>query len=428
MLHALCPSPRGCCSLPRHALLKGSMATCLPDPTACPPALAEAAQQAQRAVWLLGATFNSLLGQPRWVKQAEAMGADAATQQALASLLLSCNLAVLAADVAADGGPSDAASLDDAERQVKALTLTLRTSCLAPAVGRHLRQEGSLVAAVGVAVDILGALPECCPADDAQQQFVRAWALSVQLLMELIKMAAEPSPGQPAVDLGSSGSNSNSSTAPSRQEWQQAAAVVLQQLPRLAAALLSAAGGCCAAEADKQQPPSRPLAGWLGNLSYALHLIMDRCGEAASENPAAWAQAAAAGLRLQPLLVQLDPMCRQLADSAAHNAAQTLAARLMAAIQPAVSRPLSAAQGAATAARSGTSYSVAASSSRASGSDASDASLAEATALLHTQLCRLVHYLAGGGALLSTIGWDWLLFVVDKAFSAALQPWLPADG
>lgn len=310
------------------------MATCLPDPTACPPVLAEAAHQAQRAVWLLGATLNSLLGQPRWVKQAEAMGADAATQQALASLLLNCNLAVLAADVAADGGPSDADSQDYAKRQVKALTLTLRTSCLSSAVGRHLRQEGSLVAAVGVAVDILGSLPECCPADDAQQQFVRAWALSVQLLMELMKMAAESSPGQPGVDLGSSGSNSSSSsTAPSRQEWQQAAAVVLQQLPRPAAALLSAAGGCRAAEADKQQPPSRPLAGWLGNLSYRLQLIMDRCGEAAPENPAAWAQAAAAGLRLQPLLVQLDPMCRQLADSAAHYAAQTFAARLMAAIQ-----------------------------------------------------------------------------------------------
>ncbi len=313
---------------------------------------------------------------------------------------------------------------------------------------RHLQQEGACAPAAAAAAGVLQALPEQCPNDGAQRQFVRVWGIGVLLVMDMVKQADQPPPGQPENDSSSSGSSS----AGAQQEWLQVTTLLLQLLPRLATALLSAVGDGGVPAADGKQ--GRYLAGWCGNLSIALSLCLDRSEEAApADSLATWVQAAAAGLRLHPVLARLDPGFRQLQDSATHRAAEHLSRQSMRVVRPALIRLSRAAQAAETAALSaggeagsgrGAGSSAAAGSAAASSSGAGssgvasgtgagsstavDASLAADAALLHMQLCRLVHYLSSGGVVPAAVPWDYQVQAPDMACNAALRLGLPADG
>lgn len=371
---------------------------------------------------VLSDTLNSILVQPVWSQHAAAIPSDAALQQALAELMLTRSLPALAAKVAAHGAATDADSLASIGRQVTRLVRVLRSAPLAPAVAQHLRQPGSWVPAVTAAVSVLQALPELCPAGDARQPFARVWVVGVQLLMEIVNFADAQPPSQP-------GSSPRSSEAPSSQEWRQAAAAVLGVLPRLAAALLSAAWNGSVPSTEQEPAHLRSLSGWCANLAYMLNLIFDRIGAAppSGDSHAIWLQAAVAGLRLQPLLVQLDRAFQKLPDTAAHGAAGSLSIHLLNAVKLAVRRLPSQAQLAAAASGSHAASTAVDGGDTANGS-AGEASLAADCAALHTQLCRLAHYLAGGAAMLADAPWQWLLQGLHTTFVAALQPCLALPG
>ena len=321
---------------------------------------------------------------------------------------------------------------------------------------------------------------------------MRVWGIGVQLVTEMVRQATQPPAGQPGTGVSSvssssgsgsvssvssgSGSSGSSSSGPGMQEWLQVTTLLLQLLPRLAAALLSAVGdGGVPAAAEKNQ--GRYLAGWCVNFSITLSLGLNHCGEAApAHSLATWVQAAAAGLRLQPLLARLDPGFRQLQDSATHRAAEHLSEQLMRVVSPALIGLSDAVQATGTAARSagsvagsgsaagsdggtgsgreadssaadsgseagrsgaagcwaagssGAAGSGAASSSAAGSGTLAIASLAADAALLHTQLCRLIHYLSSGGVVPNAVAWDNLLEAAEMSCRAAVQLGLPADG
>lgn len=335
--------------------------------------------------------------QPVWSKHAAAIRADAALQQLLASLLLARGLPGLALDLEGDSRCGYTIDLNYAGSNLLHIASSMRNECLVPALLRQLRQQGGLAAAVKAAVCIMHSLPAQCPTDAERCNHARAWVVSVQNITQLVSLATVDMPGQ-------NYSQARGSTAPGTPDLEQVAALMLGVLPQLATALLSAATGACPAGIN-QLEWLHNLATWCTNLATVLRCALSPITAVPADELSIWPQAAAAGLQLQPLLLQLEASFRDLPGVS--NAAMSLSEQLIQVIAFALS------------VLTGTPRSEAAAAGRRACSSAA--------AMLHSQLCRLVHHLATGGSLLTGNPWNWLLRAMHATLEAAALPYLPPE-
>lgn len=357
-----------------------------------------------------GSVVDILATEPAWRQHAAAIQADGALQQAVAELLLTRRLFGLAAHV---GVAAKVDSLDRMEGLHDYLIRAHIIEHLVPATRRCLRQQDRLVAAVAARARIMQQLPVHCPAGARSWHVTALWGAPVQLAAQLAVLAGWPASCDPA--------SQDFSPFPTCREWHQVVAAVLSALPRLATALLETAGDC-SAPGGRDEELWLCLAGCCSNLRVLLAAGIERSDfTAPTDNLAMWVQAAAAGLRLQPLLAQLDPHFRRQPEQPAVEAAQLLSKQLLTVLSLT-------AQGLAGALQRSAEPASGAAAGSTAGGCLIDGSLAADLALLHSQVCRLVHYMAGGGALLAKVLWSQHLPVVNTIFKAAMLPHLPADG
>lgn len=200
----------------------------------------------------------------------------------------------------------------------------------------------------------------------------------------------------------------------------------LQALPELAAAFKAAANDSSAAAAN-ELAWAFTLGAWCSNLGVWLQAGLDVGGAAAAPGATLTClHAAVAALQLQPLLVQINPVLVKLADPVAHRVAAELSAQLLRVVPLALSMVATPQQVKAVAAASA----AGASQPPEGGCSAATASLATVLTHLHTQLCRQVHFLAGGQAFLVGVpSWARLGHDTHVVFAAAAEQFgLPPVG
>ncbi len=354
-----------------------------------------------QALLLFGAIVKSVTVQPVWRSHAAAIQADVALQQMLADVLLPRRLAALLPKLAVLAEQGDSPSLAKLDQLLDSMNGALHAECLLPALRRRMQHGCSLVASVEAAVGILQLLPVRCRPGVAQLELARPWADSLALACSLVTLAAAQDPCQPP---GQPPSRFTSAGA-SRHDCQQVAALILQALPQLATALSAAVGESSGAAAADAQFWAQALAARCSNLAVVVQAAVDfGAVPAPPEACMACAEAAVAALRLTPLLVQISPALLQQAEPTWQHAPDRLAAQLWKVVELAVLTL-------------DTSQQV-----RAAEAACGRRQLAVSVTHLHTQLCRLVHHLARGGAFLAgQPKWAGLLNFVHNAFASAAE-------
>lgn len=210
------------------------------------------------------------------------------------------------------------------------------------------------------------------------------WGSSLHLTGRLLQLAQLSPAAASRSEAGGAGIGSSQ---------QQALALALVRAVPNAAAALQTAAGCCAqaaAHGTNVSPLHVSAAELCCNLAAALKDAWRLSGPPAStEAITLWLHAAAEGIRLQPLLSQLSLCFHQLDNQHPQLAAEELSAVAMQltyatvpVVQPRHPSQPPAAAGATVDAQ-----------------PLAPASLTAVLWLLHTQLCRLIQRLAGGGTL-----------------------------
>ncbi|KAI7838102.1 hypothetical protein COHA_008110 [Chlorella ohadii] len=355
-----------------------------------------ATQYMHRALRTVGQFVAAVTVGPKWASHAAAIQADAALQQALADVLLPRSLVALVPKLAELAEQGDAPSVAKLHQLLTLLNGALHSECLVPALQRRMQHGGSLVASVAAAADILQLLPVQCSPAPAQLDLAWLWTGALEVAGNLASLAASQHPIQPPGMFVWGGA--------SRQECQQVAALILQSLPQLATALEAAAVGSTGATADGQSW-AQALAAWCANMAVVVRAARD-VGDmpAPLEAYVTCSEAAVAALRLVPLLVQINAALMQLTEPTWQPSAARLAVQLWRVVQLAVFSL-------------GTSQQV-----RAAAAACGRRQLAVSVTHLHTQLCRLVHYLARGGTVLAgEPQWGRLLNFVHNTFASAAE-------
>lgn len=373
-----------------------------------PPSLVPAAR-AERDVQRSQFCFDNIVRDvatvaPVWAQHASAIQADAALQQTIVRVLLSCSIptAVHAAAATEDS----AESMDRIQFTMTTLAQALGSGCLKAEVSRQLCQPGALAGVVAAALEALRVLPQQPPPAQQRSKWKVAWAAPMQLVGQLLWLAREPPQGS----TGHAGG-----AAPSSEEWQTATAAVMRAVPLLVPPFLAAAGECTApaASSEAQTFAIQVLALWSSSLASALEAAIEAC-EKPGTIPAcsAWLQAGAVGLRLQPALTLLASRFRQLSESGAHDAAEHLSSQLQVvgfhSLLSLSSDP---------------NWSLAVESH--AGPAEEHASLEAALVLLHSQYARLVHWHVGRKEPPASGGWAALANGLTMLFDAAVRPFLP---
>ena len=328
-------------------------------------------------------------------------------------MLLGCCLPTVAAAMQA-AAAAGAPCIELAAHMLHRLPRTLRHPSLKAVVEQRL-QGPPVVEAVQAAVAVVQALPLPRPPGMEAGLFVQLHINAALLLYACTlpmaeKLRAEQGGGStPAAGL----------PAGSSDHRQQAAWQLVALVPRLASAIQVLADDPDAATAYPDDPDawSRKLSAVCEGLAGAVRLL--RCLAEQPASPAqlaSWAAAAAAGLRLQPLLLQLDASFQQRGlgtggNGTAFNGAQQVSAVLLSHLFQGM--PSLQEQGDAAAADSAT----------------AQRSLALRLWELHSTAARLCHFLArrgspllAGSALLSpTELWASLLQTLEQIFTEALQ-------
>lgn len=352
---------------------------------------AKAADNDERALLAFASCVSALTTDIVWHKHVAVIQADQALRQDVVAVLLGRCLPSLGAAAMASQSSTGSVCLMRIERGMQALVQVLISGCLKAAVLGHLQQEGSLAAAAVALSSILQALPARCPVDGEQRLFVMAWSATVQLASQLVAAVLSQTPAG-----GGSGAGGHI-PACHNSEWHAVALAVLRSFPKIATALLTAASY----PVDDQRCQYAAmvchlkLAAWCTCLAQLLYELVTACEAAGGfiGDPALFVQASVAGMQLQPALALLRPRLLQAADlppdlSAADSSADRLSGALFECATHTLMNMYYAPEG------SPHSFSRSCSSTRAAGGD-----LKADMALLHSRLCCLIHFLAGGGAL-----------------------------
>ena len=243
-----------------------------------------------------------MLAADSFSKHREWLASDAALQHAVLNVLLQCCLPAVAESAAGMAGSPDLVHM------LKRLPGALLHPSLEPALQLQLQGSGAL-AAVQAAIQVIEGLPLPRPADMPAAHFCCLHGHAAQLLNTCTAHMAEQ------VEEGQGGGSSGVETGPGTNQLQLAAWRLLAAVPRLTSIVQALADDPDAASAFSSGPDvwSHNLNGACANLSVALHLL-GCLGEvpATPAQLASWAAAGAAGLRLQPLLLQLDASFQQL--------------------------------------------------------------------------------------------------------------------
>lgn len=341
---------------------------------------------------------------PVWEQHASAIQADAALQQTIVRVLLTCSIpTAVHAAAAVEDSPERESMI---QLSMTTLAQALGSGCLQAEASRHLRQPGALAGAVAAALEALRMLPQQPPPAQQRSKWMVAWVAPMQLVAQLLWLARE---------LAQRSAGQAGGAATSREDWQQAAAAVMQAVPLLVPPFLVAAGECTApaASSDSQACAVQVLALWSSNLASALEVVREACDKPGTI-PACtvWLQAGAAGLRLQPALALLASRFRQLSGSRAHDVAEHLSLQLrVMGFRSLISL-------------FGDPHLSAAVDSR-SGSAEEHASLEAALVALHSQYARLAHWHIGCGEPPAGGGWAALGNDLSFLFDAAVRLFAP---
>ena len=321
--------------------------------------------------------MHQLLHEPCWSKHGDAIAADPALQAAIAEVLLLHCLPGLAA--AARGScPPDAATQLASELQQSL------TSCRLEAAAQQLLQQQRVIGPVTAALCEMAAVASAEPAE-GKEGAIRCALLcaSINGASVLAEVAAGDQGAVGTEARRSSGSGSSSSgavgrTLPGAAAWLQLA---LQAVPQLSAVLLPHYDSLRTWCPDGEPVFHRMLAAACSNLALLLcrldeQLPLPSC--------AAWPEAAAAALRLQPLLARLDAAFQRLPEPQLQRAAQHLSQQLLEAVlYDSIANCPPASTGAQPAAG-------------AAADEAAGPTLPQLLQL-HSLACRLCHWLASGG-------------------------------
>jgi hypothetical protein len=229
-----------------------------------------------------------LLTDPTYARHAAALQANPSLQQRVANCLLQRCLPALAAEAGSDAGALLHQS-NDARALMQCLAELLGAPSLQPAVARRLRQPGA-AELVRHAADIVRALPARRPGGVAADAFANVHTITALLLACLLAaLTADQPPGGSSSGGGGGGGGSGSSS-------EQAAWGLVKLAPHLAACIrgLEADGECQRCQ----------VAALCSGLEVCLRLVSSGCGATPAQLEA-WADAAEALVRLQPLLVRL---------------------------------------------------------------------------------------------------------------------------
>ena len=362
-----------------------------------------------------------LLRGEAYAKHREWLASDAALQQAAADALLAYCLPAAAAAASADAA-ADTPGSGPCQRLIQRLALVLLCPSMTPALEQRLQGPSGLPA-MQAAIQIIEALPLPRAAGMPAAQFGDLHGGAVQVLKRCAfgmaqQVGAGSSGAAPAEPASSSSAAATAEPAPN--DVQQAAWRLVGLVPRLTSIIQALADDPDAATAHPSGPDawSHELSITCGNLSFALRLVS--CLEQQSATPAqlaSWAAAAAAGLRLQPLLLRLDASFRQLGSLRRRDLQETLggAQRLSAALLEHVWQDMPSLQEEEDAA--------------AAHSEAAQRSLALRLWELHSAAARLCHFLvsrgspalAGTQSLSDTEQWDALAHPLSFVFQDALE-------
>ncbi len=309
-----------------------------------------------------------------WRQHAQAMQKDPALQRNIADVLLSRCLPAVARQAHAAAPLQHQKELQTIEIWIARLVAALNCGTVREAAAAHLQQESAALAAATAAGNILHALPRDVSAAEDACLLVEAWSSSLHLAGSILQLAGLP------VAAGSAGDAASTARSSERE---LAACAVVREAPAAQAVLLAAA--CTAAPAGEVHSWHTLLGKLCCNLRSNL-IDAAKLGEqpASDELRIPWLEAAAAGVRLLPALLQLHPSLQQLEDPELQVAASQLMLLLINLADSAVPRALDVQQPSEP-------------SPRPEAEDpATAASYAAALAALHTQLCRLIHWLVNG--------------------------------
>ena len=253
----------------------------------------------------------------------EALAACLDTQSAVVDLLLEQALPYL--EAAAEGAGMDWYS-GIARRALDILAHSLDAASLQPAMGRRLRQPSG-AAFMQLAVRVVEAVPESHGAREPADKFVTAHANSARLLYAVCialmgDKAADPA-GSSQDSTGSAGTAGDRGRHfASSAEWQAAAWEVAGLVPHMASAVVAVSAISSASQAM--------LAYTCSAYSHVLSRLVECHGISSQQRLEVWAAAADAGLRLLPLLRQLDVKWQQQdVPARLRGAAQDLISSLM---------------------------------------------------------------------------------------------------
>ena len=355
-----------------------------------------------QALMLFATLVAKLAEEPVWCQHAQAIQADPALQCDIADVLLSRCLPAVAQQAQAMAPCQHREELQRIESWASKLEAVLTGSIVRQAAILHLSQGSAAVAAATTAGCFLQALPRAASAAGDAEILVAAWSGSLHLVGRILQLSRQPSP------VGSAG---NAGSATRSAERELAACTVVREVPAAVAALLAAAGNRAVQGGSDNAHSSWHirLACFCCNLTAAL-LEAGEPGRqpATDEARTLWLRAAATGMRLHPALLQLHSSLCPLAEPDLQSAAQQITVLLTSLVDVAVA-------GLPSVERQTASGLMAADPS-------ASADLAAALALLHTQLCRLIHWLAGGGdALILMRRPDflaWLMLMASKVLLA----------
>lgn len=345
------------------------------------------------------AVLHVLLTAEPYARHREWLAGDPALQQAVADLLLSHSFATLR-ELAAVAHDDEGATVH-ALQIMRLLPDILWHPSLAAAVKRHWQAPYG-AAAFQDAAGIVEALPLHRPASMSAAHFVQLHDLAVELLRVCSQGIFEADGGrwrQMEADGGSSTSTSSTSSSGgcsssasrnnssggragsegcssgSNGYRQQAAWQLVALVPRLAAIVRALA----------EVPTASPgvLQGACSNVAAALCLLVVLYKQSPSAAQlASWAAAAAAGVRLQPLLLQLDERFQRVQQRPAAGGSEAAGAQRLSRVllawlwrsKPAFGQP------------------------PASTSTEEWEQLAASLAELHSAGCRLVHFMVSRGS------------------------------
>lgn len=334
-----------------------------------------------------------------WSRHSDGIAADPALQAAIVEVLLTDGIQAVAAAVAKD--PLRAATAQLAGTLVH----LLEHERLLGAARQQLQQPEASSQAAAALGRAIAALPAQSPAGADRSQLASLFREVAAISARLCGLIGQEQPAEVGgrADGSSPDGSDGSSGAAHVAVWAQLAA---QALPKFASALWELAGpnGPAASDADY----CRALAG----ICVEVRNMLLVCPWSTAGQPvsawacSAWAEAVTAGLRLQPLLSQLDVVFRQHSNSGVQQAAQQLSLRLYCMSMDGVPGLVEAPDEAAK--------------------QASAAALPQLLQL-HSVACRMIHSLAGSGASLAAYETltnqelHGLLFGLDRIFQAALH-------